>query len=152
MTARRKTQHPLWSTWHNAKHVCNNPNNRQWSCYGGRGITVCAEWENDFWAFADWMDNNLGPRPGCSSIWVLDRINNNKGYKPGNLRWATRQEDSNNRRTNHYISYKGTKKTFAEWSREVNVPLTTIWSRIIDKGWSISEALGFKQRKNRQLV
>lgn len=143
MKIQKKTDHPLFKLYCNTRGVCNNPNSRQWNHYGGRGIKFCREWENDFWAFADYMDNHLGPRPLGH---VLDRINNDKGYRPGNLRWATRQEDSNNRRTNHSISYRGRKQTFAEWSRETGIPLTTIWSRIIDKGWSVSEALGFKSR------
>ena len=142
----KKTDHPLFRLYCNTRNCCNNPNGRQWQHYGARGIKFCPAWESDFWAFADYMDNNLGPRP---KDHVLDRINNNLGYKPGNLRWATRQEDSNNRRTNHSISYRGRKQTFAEWSRETGIPLTTIWSRITDKGWSISEALGYKQRKTR---
>lgn len=144
MKYKKKTDHPLFKLWCNTRSVCNNPNSRQWHHYGGRGIKFCRDWDQDFWAFAEYMDTTLGARPGPE--YVLDRINNDRGYRPGNLRWATRREDSNNRRTNHCISYQGRKQTFADWSRETGIPLTTIWSRIIDKGWSVSEALGFKNR------
>jgi len=137
---KKKTDHPLFRLWCNRRQSCNNTNNPGWFSYGGRGIKFYPQWDQDFWAFAEWMDENLGPRPGCSSIWVLDRINNDKGFKPGNLRWATRQEDSNNRSTNTTLTYKGRKQTYADWSRELGIPLCTIWSRINDRGMSIHKA------------
>jgi len=134
---RKKTDHPLFRLWCNRRNNCNNPNNSQYHHYGARGIKFCTSWNHDFWAFADYMDFYLGPRP---KDHVLDRIDNNKGFTPGNLRWATRQEDSNNRRNNHTVTYKGRTQTFAEWSRELGAPLTTLWSRIHDRGMSVHKA------------
>lgn len=65
-----------------------------WPQYGGRGITVCDEWRNPF-TFFRYLDEVLGPIPSTAS---LDRIDNNKSYEPGNIRWATPIEQFRNRR------------------------------------------------------
>lgn len=142
---KEKTRHPLFRLWVNRRQMCNNPNNSQYHQYGARGIHFDPEWDSDFWAFADWMDHHLGPRP--TPDHVLDRIDNDSGFYPGNLRWATRQQDSRNRRTNHHLTYRRRTLTYAEWSEITGLPLSTIWSRIVDRGWTAGEALGYKQHK-----
>ena len=76
---------------------CTNKNNKKYPDYGGRGITVCAEWKKyeQFlaWAKANGYDENA-PRGECT----LDRIDNDKGYEPGNCRWVSMKVQSNNRR------------------------------------------------------
>ena len=79
--------------FYNIKDKCTNPNHRQWKDYGGRGITL---YWTDWRTFQQWLLNNLGEKP---EGYTLDRENNDKGYEPGNLRWATRAEQIENRRT-----------------------------------------------------
>lgn len=83
---------PEYKCWQQIKARCLNPNHRAYADYGGRGITVHETWVNDFVAFLD----HVGPRP--SRRHSLDRIDNNRGYEPGNVRWASPKRQNNNRR------------------------------------------------------
>ena len=111
---------------------CLNPNNPKYSVYGGRGITVCERW-GDFALFlADMGD----PEPGMT----LDRIDNDRGYEPGNVRWATRLGQANNRRDNQHITFNGVTLTFAEWGRVTGLGKSTIARRHAN-GWSVERIL-----------
>ena len=87
-----KTFHPLYETWIEMRARCKRPNHARWVSYGGRGITVCDRWDNDFWAFV----SDMGERP---VKYVLDRIDNDGNYEPGNCRWADYSTSAVNRRT-----------------------------------------------------
>jgi len=80
-----------YSAWSGMKYRCLYPNNAAFRNYGGRGITVCAEWKNDFVRFLKDMGR-------CPKGRSLDRINNDGNYEPNNCRWATRKQQNNNRR------------------------------------------------------
>lgn len=85
---------PEYKCWQQIKARCLNPNHKAYPDYGGRGITICDAWKDDFELF--W--GQVGPRP--TPKHSLDRIDNNKGYEPGNVRWATKTEQNRNRRPN----------------------------------------------------
>lgn len=81
-----------YPTWKAIKARCLNSRNHKFPEYGGRGIGICDAWRDDFVAFRE----HIGPRP--SATHSVDRIDNARGYEPGNVRWATPKEQSNNRR------------------------------------------------------
>lgn len=92
--------------WQGMKWRCTNPNNREFKNYGGRGIKVYKSWISNYTAFRDYLLLTIGRCPG--SNYSLDRINVNGNYEPGNLRWATKKQQANNRRlvSKLYISDK----------------------------------------------
>lgn len=86
----------LYDTWRAMKARCYNPANPNYKYYGGRGITICDEWKNDFPKFHDWAMSH-----GYAEDLTIDRINNDGNYEPSNCRWATTAEQNKNKRK-HY--------------------------------------------------
>lgn len=125
----------LHRIWANMKTRCTNNNDPSYKNYGGRGISICSEWSDDFEAFANWAKNN-----GYSELLTIDRKDNAKGYTPDNCRWVDFKTQSRNRRNNHIIEYKGEKKTLAEWCEEYGHNYHTLLKRITT-GWDIEKAL-----------
>lgn len=97
--------HPLMSVWADIKQRCLNPKNASFYRYGGRGIKICDEWENNSQAFFDWAFQN-----GYKENLSIDRIDPNGNYLPENCRWTDKSTQSANRRSNGNISYLEKKK------------------------------------------
>lgn len=125
----------LYRIWSNMKDRCNNPDCKVYSDYGGRGIKVCKEWIDDFSAFQKWALAN-----GYKEGLTIDRKNNDKGYSLDNYRWTDRKIQGNNKRNCRYITYKGQRKTVAEWSDITGIPHDTLLYRL-NHGWETERIL-----------
>ena len=126
----------LYRIYRNMKTRTSNPNSPRYNDYGGRGITICDEWLNDFDVFKSWAISN-----GYDNGKNIDRINNDMGYFPENCRWITAKENNNNRRTTRKITFNGETRSIKEWAEIINIAESTIRSRL-NAGKSIAEALG----------
>ena len=114
----------LYSVWKNMRHRCSLKNNSAYKNYGGRGIRVCAEWDENFEAFRDWALAN-----GHKENLEIDRIDNDGNYEPGNCRWATRRTQCRNHRRNVQITIKGKTRCLTEWAKLYNLNAVTVNSR-----------------------
>lgn len=106
--------HPLYQTWRGIRYRCTNPRSPQFKDYGGRGIGMHQEWIDDAGAFLQYLDSELGPRPPGHS---LDRIDNEKGYQPKNIRWADQRTQIHNRRPRKRLDAWSTSQILAELRR-----------------------------------
>lgn len=124
------------NTFYSAKNRCRNPSNAQYNRYGGRGI------EFRFDNFEEFFEH-LGERPSIDHS--LDRINNDGHYEKGNVRWATRKQQMNNRSVNRLITVSGITKTVAEWEQSGGFKDNVIRERL-SHGWcnpcSVGNPLG----------
>lgn len=137
----RRTSTTEYNIWSGMKARCLNPGIKAYASYGGRGITVCDEWM-EFEKFYE----DMGPRPEGMS---LDRIDNNKGYSKDNCRWATRTEQSRNRRDNHIYDIDGFRGTMKQVCEHLGIALGTVSSRIYGLGWPEYDAFTRPKRGSR---
>lgn len=129
-----KSNHPLYSIWQGMLQRCHNPNNAGYEQYGARGITVCQRWRDDFWNFVE----DLGDRP--TEDHSIDRTNNDLGYFPGNVRYATWAEQARNRRSNQLLTLNGVTKCLQDWAAEYGISAGALYTRL-KCGWTIEKAL-----------
>ena len=134
----------LYSIWHNMKTRCYTPGSSKYKYYGGRGITVCDEWRNNFPAFYKWAIEN-----GYREDLTIDRKNVNGNYDPSNCQWVDRVHQNNNTRKNHYIVFNGETRTAAEWARKYGISRNLLNVRV-RRGWPIEEALFLPAGKRRK--
>ncbi|MCK9622154.1 MAG: hypothetical protein M0R47_16660 [Methylobacter sp.] len=128
-----KNQHPLYSVWKSMKSRCLNKRNKSFHRYGGRGITVCDSWVNNFHAFVA----DMGERP---KGFTLERIDNQKGYFPENCKWASRQEQQINRDVVNRFFIDGVEIVPALLAKDLGLKSDSITNRV-KKGLSIDEIL-----------
>lgn len=129
----------LFTAWNCMRARCNNPNNKSFKNYGGRGITICKEWD-EFVNFREWAINNGYNEEATGKECSLDRIDVNGNYEPCNCRWVDAKTQSNNRRSNVVIEYKGEKHTATEWGEILGIKGVTIRERY-KRGLSIEKVL-----------
>lgn len=132
-----------YQTWRSMRARCYRRSNKAWPQYGGRGITICDRWRDDFAAFLA----DMGPKPSPSHS--VDRIDNDGPYSPENCRWATGTEQGRNTHRNVVVEYGGRSLCIAEWAEVTGLSYTSLRKRL-GRGWTIERALNFAQRVTRR--
>ena len=122
-----------YSAWIAMKMRVENPKHKDFSLYGGRGISISEAWAANFEAFYRDMGS-------CQKGLTLDRIDPNGHYAPGNCRWATWKEQRRNQRNCRPILFNGKSQILTDWAKEIGIPLIVLWKRI-NRGWPVSIAL-----------
>ena len=133
--------HPLYDTWCNMRRRCDDPSNRDYARYGGRGITYSQRWNS----FVIWLVDIPPHEEGKT----FDRIDTNGDYEPGNVRWATLREQANNRHTNVFYEIDGSTKTLAEWAEYYGLDARG-YKRAHERmknGWEVKKALTHPPRE-----
>lgn len=131
----------LYHTWQGMKDRCFNPSSTEYEKYGGRGITVCDEWKDNYITFRDFM-LSIGFDPAKpTKEQTIDRIDVNGNYCPENCRLLSLSEQQYNKTNNRLITYNGVTKTATEWAKEFGIKMEMILKRIDESDWSVEEAL-----------
>lgn len=117
----------IHNVWNSMIQRCHNKNVKTYDRYGGRGIFVCDEWRYSFESFYNWaISNGYDESLGLS----IDRINNDLGYSPDNCRWATREQQANNKSSNRMITYDGKTLNLKQWSVILGVNYKVLHNRL----------------------
>lgn len=137
MGGRNKTHNmsdsPEYKSWEQMINRCHNLNASRYRRYGGRGLTVCKQWRDDFSVFY----RDMGPRPPNTSI---ERKDNSKGYYPENCVWASSITQARNRDSNRILHHQGEDLCLSEWAERKGLKINTLIERL-RRGWSVSDAI-----------
>jgi hypothetical protein len=112
---------------------CYNPKDKRYARYGGRGITVCPQWRTAF-------DNFLKDVGECPDGLTIHRIDNDKPYEPGNVKWATLEEQAQNTSRAKVFTYKGVTASLRLICRKFGFQYSRILHRV-NQGWSLDDAI-----------
>lgn len=130
----------LYAIYSSMLNRCYNINNSRYKCYGGKGISVCNEWRNNYDNFRSWALNNGYNENAKRGEFTIDRIDVNGNYEPKNCRWITNKEQQNNTTKNMFITYKNKTLTLSEWAEILGIKKSTLWARIRIRKWDIDKA------------
>ncbi len=134
MSTHGASKSATYKIWSGIRARCNTPSASPWKYYGGRGIGICKRWDR----FENFL-SDMGVRP--SKLHSIERIKNNQDYSPENCKWATILEQSNNRRDNHFLIFKGKRQSISQWAREIGMEVDTLKARIGKLKWPTERAL-----------
>lgn len=135
----------LHSIWANMKTRCYNPKYSEYSHYGGRGISVCDEWE-EYQNFKDWALSVGYDDSSERGIMTIDRIDVNKGYSPDNCRFVNMFIQANNKQNNIRYEIDGKKMTLSEWARNLQIDYNYLYYRVRTKGMPLKDVVNAVQQ------
>lgn len=130
-----------YRTWKGMRQRCNNPKDKNYTDYGGRGITVCLRWQEPKGeGFINFLED-MGIRPSIEGKRIsVNRKDNNGPYSPDNCEWADEDTQANNKRTSVLVEYEGTTMTVGQWEKHLGFPRCRLAKRI-RSGWTIEKAM-----------
>ena len=129
---------PEYQIWVVMRRRCEDVKHVSYSRYGGVGVTVCPEWRRNFAAFFSYV----GPRP--TPKHTIDRIDNSKGYEPGNVRWATHKEQARNKKSTRLVTFEGKTQTVPDWARDLGIGESTLRNRL-NNGLTVEKAFSHER-------
>lgn len=132
----------IYRIWYGMKQRCENPSDKSFMSYGGRGITIYDKWTL-YDNFKEWAIKN-----GYSKDLSIDRINNDAGYSPDNCRWADRKTQQNNTRSSVFLTYYGRRMTLKQWSEKLGIKYNTLCMRLNKLGWPVDKVLATPLRSS----
>ncbi len=140
VTIKRLTTHgmrhdPVYQNWAHIVQRCCNRKHSDYPDYGARGIGICEQWRNDFAAFRA----HIGPKP--TPKHSVERLDNQLGYIPGNVTWATNTVQSRNRRSNRLLVVGDETRCVSEWAERCGINAGTVRSRLTKSALGPAEAL-----------
>lgn len=135
-----KSKTRIWNIWMGMRARCYRKSEVSYKYYGGRGIKVCDAWKDSFENFYNDMCNGY-----CENL-TIERIDVDGDYSKENCRWATKSEQSMNKRKTIYLKYKGEKKPLMQWSKELGISAKLLRQRIGTYGWSTKKAMETPKR------
>lgn len=148
ITRHGKAGTPEHVCWHAIRNRCLKPGHKYYPLYGGRGIKMCPRWKDKKEGFQNFLAD-MGPKPDDGQKYVIDRIDPEGHYEPGNCRWVTTGESARNKRTNRMFSYRGgPPKCLKDWANEKGCYLSVLLYRIDVKGMSFEEAFDLPLQTN----
>lgn len=128
----------LYLVWMDMRRRCSDKKDKNYFRYGGRGITVCDEWQ-DYAVFKQWAMSSGYDPTAKHLVCTIDRIDTNGNYCPENCRWVDAKAQNNNRRTNKLIDYRGKTQTLKQWSEELGLNYSLVCKRL-SAGWDLERA------------
>ena len=132
----RRVRTRLYEVWASMRKRCLVPSCPDFPRYGGRGITICDEWLQDYGAFRSWAVSQGGYRKGLT----LDRKDSNGNYEPSNCRFVTKADQQLNIRRAIKLTARGETRSLAEWARVSGVAPDLIRTRYYN-GWPHERAI-----------
>lgn len=132
-SGRYQSRTPEYNCWLSMKIRCYHESQPNYINYGGRGISMCDSWKNDFSKFL--LDMGTKPTKNHS----IDRIDVNGNYEPSNCRWSTRQDQANNKRNSAFHTFNGITMTTTQWARELKANRLTLTGRL--KKYTLTEII-----------
>lgn len=130
----------LYGVWASIKARCYNPNRKDYASYGGRGITMCKSWRESYEAFRKWALANGYDPDAPKGECTIDRIDNNRGYKPSNCRWVNTAEQNVNKVNTVLYSYYSRKMNAHDWSQYLNIDYQELLT-MLHQGMSIGQII-----------